>query len=42
MWCGPGLTESFERVAALVDRIFKGARPGDLPFEKPTLLSVRG
>lgn len=33
---GPDLTESFERAAALVDRIFKGARPGDLPFEQPT------
>jgi putative tryptophan/tyrosine transport system substrate-binding protein len=33
---GPDLTESFERVAALVDRIFKGARPADLPFERPT------
>jgi len=33
---GPDLTESFERAAALVDRIFKGARPADLPFERPT------
>jgi len=33
---GPDLTESFERTAALVDRIFKGASPGDLPFEQPT------
>jgi putative tryptophan/tyrosine transport system substrate-binding protein len=33
---GPDLTESFERVAALVDRIFKGAHPGELPFEEPT------
>jgi putative tryptophan/tyrosine transport system substrate-binding protein len=32
---GPDLTESLERTAALVDRIFKGARPGDLPFERP-------
>jgi putative ABC transport system substrate-binding protein len=29
----PDLDESFARVAALVDRIFKGARPEDLPFE---------
>ena len=28
--------ESFERAAALVDRILKGARPADLPFEQPT------
>jgi putative tryptophan/tyrosine transport system substrate-binding protein len=32
---GPDLNESFERAAALVDRIFKGAKPGDLPFEQP-------
>jgi putative tryptophan/tyrosine transport system substrate-binding protein len=28
--------ESFERAADLVDRIFKGANPADLPFEQPT------
>lgn len=33
---GPDLTESFQRAAALVDRIFKGAKPADLPFEQPT------
>jgi putative tryptophan/tyrosine transport system substrate-binding protein len=33
---GSDMTESFERTAALVDRIFKGANPGDLPFEQPT------
>jgi putative ABC transport system substrate-binding protein len=33
---GPDLTESFERAAALVDRIFKGAKPAELPFEQPT------
>jgi putative ABC transport system substrate-binding protein len=33
---GPDMTESFERAAALVDRVFKGAKPGDLPFEQPT------
>ena len=33
---GPDLTESFERAAALVDRIFRGAHPADLPFEQPT------
>ena len=33
---GPDITESLERAAALVDRIFKGARPADLPFEQPT------
>ncbi len=33
---GPDLTELLERAAAMVDRIFKGARAGDLPFEQPT------
>jgi putative ABC transport system substrate-binding protein len=33
---GPDLDESFGRVAALVDRILKGTRPADLPFEQPT------
>jgi putative ABC transport system substrate-binding protein len=33
---GPDLKESFERAAAMVDRIFKGAKPADLPFEQPT------
>jgi putative ABC transport system substrate-binding protein len=33
---GPDLTESFERAAALVDRIFKGTSPADIPFERPT------
>jgi putative ABC transport system substrate-binding protein len=34
---GPDLDESFARVAALVDRILKGAKPTELPFEQPTL-----
>jgi putative ABC transport system substrate-binding protein len=34
---GPDLNESLARVAALVDRILKGAKPAELPFEQPTL-----
>ncbi|QAU48271.1 ABC transporter substrate-binding protein [Bradyrhizobium guangzhouense] len=33
---GADSSESFERAAALVARIFNGADPGDLPFELPT------
>ncbi len=33
---GPSFAELNERVAQQVDRILKGARPGDLPFEQPT------
>ena len=33
---GPDSNESFARVAALVDRILKGANPAELPFEQPT------
>jgi putative ABC transport system substrate-binding protein len=34
---GPDVDESLDRVAALVDRILKGAKAADLPFEQPTL-----
>jgi len=34
---GPDLDESFGRVAALADRIFRGAMPAELPCEQPTL-----
>jgi putative ABC transport system substrate-binding protein len=34
---GPDRNESLARVAALVDRILKGAKPAELPFEQPTL-----
>jgi putative ABC transport system substrate-binding protein len=33
---GADRDESLERAAALVDRIFKGAKPAELPFEQPT------
>lgn len=33
---GPKLTESYRRLAYFVDRVARGARPGDLPIEQPT------
>jgi putative ABC transport system substrate-binding protein len=37
---GPEVSDWVRRAATFVDRILKGARPGDLPFEQPTKLSL--
>jgi putative ABC transport system substrate-binding protein len=36
----PDIDETFDRATYLVDRILKGAKPADLPFEQPTLFHL--
>lgn len=37
---GPDLGENYRRIAALADRVLKGARPANLPVEEPTQFSL--
>lgn len=37
---GPNLRDSYKRLATYVDKIAKGAKPGDLPIELPTSVEM--
>ena len=40
MGYGPRITLCYRHVAVLVDRLLHGAKPSDLPIERPTIFTL--
>ena len=38
---GPDYADASRHLTAQLDRVLKGAKPGDLPFERPTKFDLR-
>jgi putative ABC transport system substrate-binding protein len=38
---GPDFSDANRRLISQLDRVLKGAKPGDLPFERPTKFDLR-
>jgi putative ABC transport system substrate-binding protein len=36
MSCGPNIVQLFKHATSFIDKILRGARPGELPIERPT------